>query len=84
MKIFQEYKNILNKNKEIDEETEKKKLELKGFTSTTLDKEIAFKFMFKGLSKDDVPVLYQINNLNPFYLDYLFDKGQAHHPCSIL
>ena len=42
---------------------QKKILQLKGFTSTTLEKEQAFKFMFRGLSKDDVPVLYQINNL---------------------
>ncbi len=39
-------------------------IELNGFTSTSLKKEEAFKFMFKGLSKDDVPVLYQINNLS--------------------
>ena len=44
----------------------KESLELKGFTSTSLNKEEAFKFMFKGLSNDDVPVLYQINNLNNF------------------
>ena len=39
-------------------------LELKGFTSTSLKKEIAFSFMFRNLRKDDVPVLYKINNLN--------------------
>ena len=37
---------------------DKKRLELKGFTSTTLEKEQAFKFMFKELSKDDVSVLF--------------------------
>ena len=31
-------------------------------TSTSLNKEIAFQFMFTKLSEDDVPVLYQIYN----------------------
>jgi len=52
---FEEYKDIHNK---------KDWIELKGFTSTSLVKEEALKFMFKGLSKDDVPVLYQIYNLH--------------------
>ena len=37
---------------------------MRGFTSTSLEKEEAIKFMFKGLNKEDVPVLYQINNLD--------------------
>ena len=49
LKIFEEYKDLKNKNE---------KLKLRGFTSTSLNKEIAFSFMFRGLSKDDVPVLY--------------------------
>ena len=61
LKIFEEYKNIQNKNRE---------LELKGFTSTSLKKEEAFKFMFRGLKKEDVPVLYQINNLHEKGLGY--------------
>jgi hypothetical protein len=47
-----------NKNKEAKDEMDEEKLIFKGFTSTSLQKEQAFKFMFKGLSKDDVPVLY--------------------------
>ena len=38
--------------------------EFKGYISTSLNKEIAFSFMFRGLSKDVVPVLYQIHNLH--------------------
>ena len=49
LKIFEEYKDIKNQNRE---------LELKGFTSTSLEKEEAIKFMFTGLNKKDVPVLY--------------------------
>ena len=76
LKIFEEYKDLKNKNEE---------LELRGFTSTSLNKEIAFSFMFRGLSKDVVPVLYQIHNLsvNGYYyfkldnLDYsLFPTEQ--------
>ena len=37
---------------------------MKGFTSTSLKKDEAFKFMFFGLNKDDIAVLYQINNLS--------------------
>ena len=54
MKIFEEYKDIKNKNE---------MLKLRGFTSTSLNKEISFSFMFTKLSKEDVPVLYQIHNL---------------------
>ncbi len=39
-------------------------IDLKGFTSTSLLKDVAFKFMFKGLKSDHVPVIYQITNLN--------------------
>ena len=49
LKIFEEYKDKQNQNEW---------LELLGFTSTSLKKEEAIKFMFKGLSKDEVPVLY--------------------------
>ena len=55
LKIFEEYKDIQNKNR---------KLLLRGFTSTSSKKEEAIKFMFRGLSKDQVPLLYQINNLD--------------------
>ena len=61
MKIFEEYKDIKNENRV---------LELRGFTSTSLKKDIAFQFMFRGLSKDQVPVLYQIYNLNDEGLSY--------------
>jgi hypothetical protein len=54
LKIFEEYQDKKNKNES---------LELLGFTSTSLKKEEAFKFMFGGLSKDQVAVLYQISNL---------------------
>ncbi len=54
LKLFEEYKDIKNK---------KYKLKLRGFTSTSLKKEEAIKFMFTGLNKEYVPVLYQINNL---------------------
>ena len=49
LKIFEEYKDKQNK---------KRKLLLRGFTSTSLKKEEAFKFMFRGLSKDQVSILY--------------------------
>ena len=39
-------------------------LNLEGFLSTSINKEIAYSFMFKGLSKDEVPVLFQIDYLN--------------------
>ncbi len=55
LEIFKKYKDIQNKNGD---------LELRGFTSTSLKKEETFKFMFKGLKKEDVSVLYQINNLD--------------------
>ena len=55
MKIFEHYKDFKNGNR---------KLELKGFTSTSLKKEIAFSFMFRDLDKDVVPVLYQIHYLD--------------------
>ena len=37
---------------------------LKGFQSASLIKEIAFRFMFKNLKKDCVPVLFQITELS--------------------
>jgi hypothetical protein len=55
LKIIDEYNDIKNKNG---------LLELSGFTSTSLKKEEALKFMFKGLKNEDIPVLYQINNLD--------------------
>ncbi len=61
MKIFEKYKDIQNKNE---------KLELRGFTSTSLKKKEAFKFMFTGLNKEDFPVLYQINGLRLDGLNY--------------
>ncbi len=54
LQVIKEYKEI--KEKGIP-------LELKGFTSTSLSKDIAFGFMFTALKKDHVPVLYQITNL---------------------
>ena len=65
METFKEYKEIKNKNES---------LTLRGFTSTSLKKDKAFGFLFRGLRKDFVPVLYQINNLSEkgykhFYLD---------------
>ena len=61
LKIFEEYKDIQN---------EKEWLELRGFTSTSLKKEEAFKLIFTGLSKEDVPVLYQINGLRENGFNY--------------
>ena len=61
LKIFEDYTDIQNKNR---------KLLLRGFTSTSSKKEEAIKFMFRGLSKDQVPLLYQINNLDQDGLDY--------------
>jgi hypothetical protein len=61
LEIFEEYKDIKNKNGE---------LKLRGFTSTSLNKEEAFKFMFTGLNKKDVPVLYQINGLRKDGFNY--------------
>ena len=55
LKTFEEYKDKQNKNGH---------LKLRRFTSTSLKKEEAFKFMFRGLSKDQVAVLYQISNLD--------------------
>ena len=49
LKKFEEYLDLKNKNT---------RLELRGFTSTSLEKKIAFKFMFRGLSKDQVSILY--------------------------
>ncbi len=66
LKIFEEYKDIQNKNE---------LLELRGFTSTSLEKKEAFKFMFKGLNKEDVAVLYQINNLNYGYYYFILDNA---------
>ena len=65
MIIFEKYKDLKNRNIN---------LKFKEFASTSLNREIAFSFMFRGLSKDDVPVLFQINNLredgeNYFNLD---------------
>ena len=52
MKVLEEYKDIKNINKIF---------EFNGFTSTSLKKEEVLKYMFKCLSDEDVPVLYQIN-----------------------
>ncbi len=73
MKIFEEYKDLKNKNE---------KLRLRGFTSTSLDKEIAFTIMFKGLSKDVMPVLYQIHGLSEggFYYFKLDNAGYSLFP----
>ena len=49
LKIFEEYKDIQNNDEG---------LELRGFTSTSLEKEVAIKFMLRGLSIEYVPVLY--------------------------
>ncbi len=62
LEIFEEYKDIQTSDWPM--------LTLMGFTSTSLKKEVAFKFMFKGLKKEDVPVLYQINNLRADGLYY--------------
>jgi len=52
LKVLEEYKDIKNINK---------MLELNGFTSASLKKEEVLKYMFKCLSDEDVPVLYQMN-----------------------
>jgi len=41
-----------------------------GFTSTTLEKNEAFKFLFGKLKKDEVPVLFSIKNLTEDGYDY--------------
>jgi hypothetical protein len=61
LKIFEEYKDIQNKNE---------KIILRGFTRTSIKKKEAIKFMFTGLSNKDIPVLYQINNLSEVGLCY--------------
>ena len=44
---------------------------MKGYACTTLIKEEALKFMLKDLKKDEeVPVLYEIINLNSNGFDY--------------
>ena len=44
--------------------------------------------MFRGLSKDDIPVLYQINNLSEDGLNYFIldnaDYSLFHDECEIL
>ena len=45
-------------------------LELNGFTSTSLKKEEVLKYMFKCLSDEDVPLLYQINKQHKYGLKY--------------
>ena len=52
--IFQTYKDIKEKGDE---------LTLLGFTSTSEDINVAFRFMFNQLKSTDVPVLYQINGI---------------------
>ena len=68
LKILEEYKDIYNKNR---------RFKLNGCTSTSLKIEEAFKFMFKGLSKDDVPVLYKINN---FVCKYIIKYKKLDNP----
>jgi hypothetical protein len=53
--MFEEYKSKLE---------EKEWLILNGFTSTSESKNVALSFMFKGLKKECVPVLYQIFGLS--------------------
>ena len=42
-----------------------KYLTLRGFTSTSESKDVAFGFMFNHLKPSDVPVLYQIQGVDP-------------------
>ena len=56
MSVIERYKKLMKENKEW--------LKVYGFTSTTLIKKEAYKFMFTNLKKDEVPVLYQITNLD--------------------
>ena len=53
--IFQTYKDKQKKGNE---------LTLRGFTSTSEDINVAFRFMFNQLKSTDVPVLYQIYGVN--------------------
>ena len=53
--IFQTYK---------DKQEKGDKLTLLGFTSTSEDINVAFRFMFNQLKSTDVPVLYQINGVS--------------------
>ena len=54
--------NIFQTYKDIKEEGEY--LRLLGFTSTSEDIKIAFRFMFNQLKSTDVPVLYQIKGID--------------------
>ena len=56
--IFQTYKDKQEKGKD---------LTLLGFTSTSEDINVAFRFMFNQLKSTDVPVLYQIKGANAFH-----------------
>ena len=42
----------------------KKKLRLDGFTSTSLSKDIAYRYMFGKSTKNEISVLYEIKNLD--------------------
>ena len=55
--IFQTYKDIKEKGD---------RLTLLGFTSTSEDINVAFRFMFNQLKSTDVPVLYQIKGANAY------------------
>ena len=59
--IFQTYKDIKEKGD---------KLKLLGFSSTSEDINVAFRFMFNQLKSTDVPVLYQINGIRSDGYDY--------------
>ena len=61
--IFQTYKDIKEKGA---------RLRLLGFTSTSEDINVAFRFMFNQLKSTDVPVLYQINGFNDSLLGGYF------------
>ena len=61
--IFQTYK---------DKQEKGEWLILLGFTSTSEDVNVAFRFMFNQLKSTDVPVLYQIKGANTYNGDSYF------------
>ena len=60
--------NIVDSYKDIKQKGEV--LTLRGFTSTSESKDVAFGFMFNQLKPSDVPVLYQIQGVDSFGYSY--------------
>ncbi len=72
------YRGVRLHSKIFDEYKVDKEIELRGFLNTSLNKEIAYSYMFKGLKKDEVPVLFQIDNINeiPYFNNFILDNSE--------